>query len=161
MLEYLNTNFLDYANIKNIWYPFYYRPDKAKDGKEPVYACVTVDRKRAYFALKLKIDPKSWDMTKGAAKGNRDEINNINKYLDEVGTILANCYKELQVNRKILTAKAVKDLYLGVEKHYTYTLNRLMAYHNETAGKSLSFATPKHYEVTHAILPRSLNSGLM
>ena len=34
------------------------RPDKTKDGKEPIYAYVTVNRQRAYIALKQNVDPK-------------------------------------------------------------------------------------------------------
>ncbi|OJW16855.1 Arm DNA-binding domain-containing protein [Mucilaginibacter sp. 44-25] len=50
------------------------RPDIAKDGKEPIYAYVTVNRQRAYIALKQNVDPKNWDSGKGAAKVTRMKI---------------------------------------------------------------------------------------
>lgn len=59
------------------------RPDKVKDGKEPIYACVTVKRWRAYIALKQNVDSENWDGGKGAAKGNKDETKTINNYLEK------------------------------------------------------------------------------
>jgi hypothetical protein len=47
------------------------RPDKVKDGKEPIYACVTVNRQRAYIALKQNVDSKNWDSGRGAARETR------------------------------------------------------------------------------------------
>lgn len=133
------------------------RPDKAKDGKEPIYACVTVNRQRAYIALKQNVDPKNWDGGKGAAKGNKDEVKSINNYLEEVRLALGNSYKELQVKRKMLSAKAVKDLYLGEEAE-VYSLSRLITYHNETSTEDLKWSTLKHYYVTQRYLMKFLEA---
>lgn len=130
------------------------RPDKSKDGKEPIYACVTVNRQRAYIALKQNVDPKNWDGGKGAAKGNKDEVKSINNYLEEVRLSIGNCYKELQIKRKMLSAKAVKDLYLG-EDAEVYSLSRLITYHNETSTEDLKWSTLKHYYVTQRYLINS------
>jgi len=54
-----------------------------------------------------------WDFGKGAPKGTREESKQINAYLDEVRLALGNCYKELLLKGKLVTAKAVKNLYLG------------------------------------------------
>lgn len=43
---------------------FTIRADKVRDGKAPVYACVTVNRKRCYIALKQLVEVKSWDNVK-------------------------------------------------------------------------------------------------
>ncbi|UEG54917.1 site-specific integrase [Mucilaginibacter daejeonensis] len=131
------------------------RPDKAKDGKEPIYACVTVNRQRAYIALKQNVDPKNWDGGKGAAKGNKDEVKSINNYLEEVRLAIGNSYKELQIKRKMLSAKAVKDLYLGEEAE-VYSLSRLISYHNETSTEELKWSTLKHYYVTQRYLLKFL-----
>ena len=45
------------------------RPDKVRDGKEPIYACLTVNKQSAYIALKHNADPKNWDSGKETAKG--------------------------------------------------------------------------------------------
>ncbi|WP_414683506.1 hypothetical protein [Mucilaginibacter sp.] len=64
------------------------------------------------MALKQNVDPNNWDSGKGVAKGNKDEVKPINNYLEEVRLAIGSSYKELQLKRKILSAKAVKDLYL-------------------------------------------------
>jgi site-specific recombinase XerD len=131
------------------------RPDKVKDGKEPIYACVTVNRQRAYIALKQNVDPKNWDSGKGAAKGNKEEVKAINNYLEEVRIAIGNSYKELQLKRKMLSAKAIKDLYLGAEQE-VYALSRLFKYHNETSTEDLKWSTLKHYYVTQRYLVKFL-----
>jgi site-specific recombinase XerD len=133
------------------------RPDKAKDGKEPIYACVTVNRQRAYIALKQNVDPKNWDGGKGAAKGNKEEVKSINNYLEEVRLAIGNSYKELQIKRKMLSAKTVKDLYLG-EEAQVYSLSRLITYHNETSTDDLKWSTLKHYYVTQRYLVKFLEN---
>ncbi|WP_295793744.1 site-specific integrase [Mucilaginibacter sp.] len=133
------------------------RPDKVKDGKEPIYACVTVNKQRAYIALKQNVDPKNWDGRKGVAKGNKEEVKSINNYLEEVRLAIGNSYKELQIKRKMLSAKAVKDLYLG-EEAQVYTLSRLFTYHNETSTEDLKWSTLKHYYVTQRYLVKFLEA---
>jgi integrase len=133
------------------------RPDKSKDGKEPIYACVTVNRQRAYIALKQNVDPKNWDGGRGAAKGNKEEVKSINNYLEEVRLAIGNSYKELQIKRKMLSAKAVKDLYLG-EEAQVYSLSRLITYHNETSTEDLKWSTLKHYYVTQRYLVKFLEN---
>ncbi|TWR25495.1 site-specific integrase [Mucilaginibacter achroorhodeus] len=132
------------------------RPDKAKDGKEPIYACVTVNRQRAYIALKQNVDPKNWDSGKGAAKGNKDEVKSINNYLEEVRLAIGSSYKELQLKRKMLSARAVKDLYLGAEQE-VYSMSRLFTYHNESSTTDLKWSTLKHYYVTQRYLVKFLD----
>ena len=133
------------------------RPDKGKDGKEPIYACVTVNKQRAYIALKQNVDPKNWDGGKGAAKGNKEEVKSINNYLEEVRLAIGNCYKELQIKRQMLSAKAVKALYLGEESE-VYSLSRLITYHNETSTEDLKWSTLKHYYVTQRYLMKFLET---
>ena len=54
------------------------RADKAKDGKAPIYACVTVNKQRCYIALKQFTEVKSWDSAKSIARGNREEVKSLN-----------------------------------------------------------------------------------
>lgn len=82
-----------------------YRRVKSKGHAER--ACVTVNRQRAYIALKQNVDPKNWDGGKGAAKGNKEEVKSINNYLEEVGLVIGNIYKELGSNH---FGRAICDL---------------------------------------------------
>ena len=130
---------------------FTIRADKVKDGKAPVYACITVNRKRSYIALKQLVEVKSWDSAKGALKGNRNEIKSINNYLQEVRNSLTTCYQQLNLKGRMISADAIKDAFLRVEDA-VYTLSRLFEYHNETAASTLKESTLRHYYVTQRYL---------
>jgi integrase len=132
---------------------FTIKSDKARDGKAPLYAAVTVNKEKAFLALKQHIPVSLWDFGKGRAKGTRDEARLVNAYLEEVRLGLGNAYKELLLKGKIISAKTIKSMFLG-ETDEKLTLNRLMSYHNETAGRSLDPATMKHYLVTQRYLTK-------
>ncbi|MBL4674600.1 MAG: site-specific integrase [Mucilaginibacter sp.] len=134
------------------------RSDKVRDGKSPIYACITVNRQRSYIALKQSIDPAHWNSRKGAAKGNRSEIKAINHYLEEVRIAVGNCYKQMQLKGKLITASGVKSLYLGEDKD-VYTLSRLCEYHNEKETGAIKASTMKHYHVTQRYLSRFLKAN--
>lgn len=132
---------------------FTIRADKAKEGKAPIYASVTVNKQRCHIALKQVIDVKNWDTGKGVAKGNREEVKAVNNYLTQVRTALGNCYQQLQLKGKLLSAEAIKDAFLGTGEE-VYTLKKLIDYHNETAKSSLKWSTLKHYYVTQRYLEK-------
>ncbi|QQL50256.1 site-specific integrase [Mucilaginibacter ginkgonis] len=132
---------------------FTIKSDKARNGKAPLYVSVTVNKEKAYIALKETVSLAIWDFGKGGVKGTRDEARLINNYIEDVRLALGNCYKELLLKGKLITPKTIKSLFLG-EADETLTLNKLMAYHNETSGKSLDPATLKHYRVTQRYLTK-------
>lgn len=134
---------------------FTVRTDKEKDGRVPVYACVTVNRKRSYIGLKQMVDPKSWDAAQGVLRGNKEEVKTINSYLQEVRTAISTCYQQLQLKGKLVTADSVKDAFLGTHQDI-FTLSYLIEYHNETATATLKWSTLKHYYVTQRYLSKFL-----
>lgn len=74
---------------------FTIKQDKAKDGKAPLYASVTVNKEKSFIALKQKVSTAIWDFGNGAAKGNREESKLVAAYLGDVrqalGTPTRNC----------------------------------------------------------------------
>ena len=104
---------------------FTIRADKMRDGKAPVYACVTVNRKRGYIALKQLVEVKSWDNAKGVLKGSREEFRSINHYLQEVRTAIGTCYQQLSLKGRIVNAEAIKDAFLGTAEE-VHTLSSLV-----------------------------------
>jgi hypothetical protein len=92
---------------------FTIRGYQAKEGKAPLYAVVTVNKERVLIGLKQKVNVKNWDSGKGAPRGNREDVKQMNAYLGEVRLALGNCYKELQLKGRLPSASAVKSLYLG------------------------------------------------
>lgn len=130
---------------------FTIRIDKVREGKAPVYACVTVNRVRSYIALKQLVEVKSWENAKGALKGNREEFKSINNYLQEVRMPIETCYQQLNLKGKMISAEAIKDAFLGTAEE-VHTLSGLFEYHNETAASVLKWSTLKHYYVTQRYL---------
>jgi site-specific recombinase XerD len=135
---------------------FTMKSDKEKDGKAPIYASVTVNKEKCFIALKqLMVDVNIWDCGKGAAKGTKNEAKELNAYLDDVRLTLGNCYKDLQLKGKMISAKAIKSLFLG-EKDDVYTMSSLIKYHNETSTTDLKWSTLKHYYVTQRYIVKFL-----
>jgi len=130
---------------------FTIRSDKEKDGKSPIYACITVNRKKCFFAVKQNTDSKSWDMRKGACKGSKDEILAINGYLENLRRALGNIYQQMLLKGLYITPEAVRDAYFNKDVD-VYKLSDLFKYHNETALATIKPITLKHYFVTQRYL---------
>ncbi|MDB5135616.1 MAG: integrase [Mucilaginibacter sp.] len=126
---------------------FTLKPEKEKDGKAPLYLCITVNGKRAYIALQQKISPKSWDTGKGLGKSGSIEGKAINVYLEGVRASVTDTYKYLQLEKKVITAELVKSAWLrtGDDEH---TLDQISKYHNEMSAGVLAQGTMKNYYTT-------------
>lgn len=130
---------------------FLIRPDKLKEGKAPVYARITVNTDRVLIGLKQWIDPRSWDVKKGTGKGTKNETRSLNNYLSEVRTELGECYRELQLKKKAITAEDIKVTFLRVEE-IEHTLQLLFKFHNDKEKHKLSENTLSHYFTTQRYL---------
>ena len=109
---------------------FYLRKYKARDGKAPIYARITVDGQRTDIALKRDIDMENnWNSAKGMAKGKSEEIRILNTYLEQVRSRLTECYQEIQIKKKLVTAEAVKNKFCGFEEK-EHSLMSIFDYHN-------------------------------
>lgn len=134
---------------------FITRTNKAKDGLLPIYARVTVDGRRVEISLKRWIKPGDWNGSKGMAKGSREEIKSLNHYLDEVRARIMECYQEMQVQKRLITADAIKSMFLGTDQK-DFTLCKLVDYHNQTMRDTLAWGTMKNYFTTQKYIRRFL-----
>ncbi|MCR8558157.1 site-specific integrase [Mucilaginibacter sp. BJC16-A38] len=130
---------------------FLIRQDKLKDGKAPVYARITVNTERILIGLKEWVEPRSWDVRKGTGKGTKEETRSLNNYLSELRTELGECYRELQLRKKIITAEDIKITFLRTEET-EHTLSALFEYHNEKEKHKLNDNTLSHYETSQHYL---------
>ncbi len=134
---------------------FITRTNKAKDGLLPIYARVTVDGRRVEISLKRWIKPCDWNSSKGMAKGSREEIKSLNHYLDEVQARIMECYQEMQVQKRLITADAIKSMFLGTDQK-DFTLCKLVDYHNQAMRDTLTWGTMKNYFTTQKYIHRFL-----
>lgn len=127
---------------------FYLRKYKAtNDGKAPIYARITVNGSRIDLSVKRNIDPDNWNAKKGMARGSREEIVKLNKYLEQYRSGIVESYQQLLLQKKLITAELVKDKFTG-EDQAGFTLCKLMEYHNTEQLQVLEPGTMKNYYTT-------------
>lgn len=63
---------------------FWLKLSKAKYGKAPLYARITVNGKRAEISLKRKISIQDWSFSRNKVKGTKQPARIINDFLDQV-----------------------------------------------------------------------------
>ena len=89
------------------------------------------------------------------AKGSREEIKSLNHYLDEVQARIMECYQEMQVQKRLITADAIKSMFLGTDQK-DFTLCKLVDYHNQAMRDTLAWGTMKNYFTTQKYIHRFL-----
>lgn len=138
---------------------FITRSNKAKEGLYPLYARISVDGRRVEVSLKKFINPVNWNDAKGSAKGKSDEIRNLNTYLEQIRSRLTECYQELTVKKKLVTAVAVKNLFCGFEEK-EHSLMTIFDYHNVEMKTTLEWGTLKNYFTTRRYVEEYLKAHL-
>lgn len=129
---------------------FYVKRSKPlKNGDVPVYLRITVNSKGAEISLKRSINPKLWDTTRNKAKGNSDEANQLNDYLNSVRGQIYDHHKQMQESGRTITAKMLRNAFLGLgEKQWT--LKELFTEHNKNmamlVGKEYSPLTLQRFD---------------
>lgn len=127
---------------------FYLKKQKTNQaGKSPLYARITVNGKRIEISVKRSIEESNWNPVKGMAKGSREEITKLNKYLDQFKAGIVESYQQLLLQKKFITAELLKEKVTG-EDQAEFTLCKLMEYHNAEQVKVLEPGTMKNYYTT-------------
>lgn len=126
---------------------FYLNRQKTKDDHAPIYVRITVNGIRVNVSLKKTIHVDNWHVGKGMAKGKGEDIKNLNTYLEQVRSRIVECYQQLQLKRKLITAETVKNKFLGIEEP-EHSLMNLFDYHNENMKTILEWGTLKNYYTT-------------
>ena len=126
---------------------FIIRTNKARHGEVPIYARISVDSKRIEISLKYWINPDNWNQEKGLARGKNEEIRGLNTFLEQARSRLTECYQELLLKKKHITAEAVKNLFCGNEEK-DHSLLSLFNYHNTEMKTTLEYGTLKNYFTT-------------
>ena len=126
---------------------FILRMNKVRDGKAPVYARIVVNKTRCEVSLKKVVELKDWNQGRGVARAKSTELKLFNNYLEEVRGQIMESYRQLHLEKKLITAEGVKNLWLGNDKQ-EYTLNAIMEYHNVQMKEVLAYGTLKNYFTT-------------
>lgn len=115
--------------MKTFGLSFYLKKEKVrKDGTAPIYARITIDRKRAEFAIKRYINPNEWDENTGGTTGRRTEARELNAYMKAIQTRLYQHHRELLDRKEVCSALALKNALLGISDRGK-TLLEALDYH--------------------------------
>ena len=113
---------------------FYLKTKTSKDKTAPIYVRITVRGKRSEISLKKIVDRKKWNNDKGRLNGTGDQVRMINHFLSTVHQKIQEAYYHLIQNDISVTAKAIKNKYLGVSD-IRRGLLEVFHYHNSRIDK--------------------------
>lgn len=110
------------------------------NGEVPIVIRITLNGDRIEFNGKHSVHPDIWDQKTNRAVGKSAFAKSVNTYLDHVYIQLCDSMRDLE-NRGIkVTAKNVRDNYLGLMEEKVITLFSLYNEHNEKMTKLLNKA---------------------
>jgi site-specific recombinase XerD len=119
----------------------------AKEGFAPLVVRLTVDGVRTEISLKHRVPIAKWSSSKEQVSGTDSETKSLNNYIAEVRTELHNCYRKMQIDKKLITAVAIKQTFLGDDPDQK-SLMHVIDYHNKTMHEVLAWGTAKNYFTT-------------
>lgn len=136
---------------------FYLKKQKTTDqGKAPICARITVNGKRTEISLKRSIEVNAWDAKKSAARGSRQEVTELNRFLDRFKAKIIDTYQQMVLANDTIDGPAIRDRVMGTAQSGP-TLNFLMEHHNNQQQSKLAYGTMKNYYTTQGYLKRFLS----
>jgi len=142
--------------IKTFSIHFWINKSKRKDSNAPLYARITVEKKRVEISLKQMAPIEKWDKRSQQVKGRSFESKQINNYLEQCKAQLFNCYSDLKSRNELITAKKIKATFLGEDNDHK-SLIELVTYHNDKMQSKLKWGTLKNYYSTEKYLKKFLD----
>ncbi len=116
-----------------------------------VYVRVTVNGERAEISIKRSVERDRWDAAANRVRGNKEDAREINTLLDNTVLKLNKIYNKLLENGETITARRIKDIYLG-KNETKKTLLEAFADHNQMMasriGVDFSRSTYTRYSTT-------------
>ena len=138
---------------------FHLRKVNVRNEKLPVYARITINKKRIELSVKQMMNPGDWNEKIGLAKPVTEEYIQFNNYLEQLKSTYFACYREMVLQKKEITTESFRKAYYGEEEE-EYSLNKLMHYHNVDMKESVSWGTMKNYYTTQKYLEKFLKERL-
>lgn len=131
------------------------KSSKAKNGKAPLYARITLNGERIELSLQRRITLNLWDERKSRLRGSSAESIQVNNSLDRVYNKIYESFRQLQNENKLLKVGMIKARYLGADDSFK-KLSELLNYHTEHMKKVLKYGTMKNYYTTERYLYKFL-----
>lgn len=126
---------------------FWVKPTNEKVNQGIIYARITVNQRRVLVSLKRKISFDLWDSSKKKVKGTSSEAKQINHYLDSAKSQIFQCYQELNLKGKKISAQLIKATYLGEDEN-SKSLQDLIDYHSRKINNTHAEGSIRNYRVS-------------
>ena len=111
---------------------FYIRRDKTnKKGEAPVFMRLTINGERADASIKRFIEPHAWNSAKGKANEKSRGGKDLNLYLDAISANILRIQRDLELDKKEVSAQIILNRYLGKAQSDRHTLMEVFRAHNE------------------------------
>ncbi len=111
---------------------FYIRRDKLnKRGEAPVFMRLTINGERADASIKRFIEPHAWNSAKGKANEKCRGGKDLNLYLDAISANILQIQRDLELDKKEVSAQIILNRYLGKEQSDRHTLMEVFHAHNK------------------------------
>ena len=132
-------------------FSIYGKKNLNKDGQAPIHMRISVDGERSTVTVNRSIAESKWNSGAGKAKGNKEEIKELNDYLETVKRSIHDHQRDLLDRNKPITAESLRNAFLGLSEQ-KHTLVELFQYHNaemkEKVGEHFAAATLTRYDTT-------------
>ena len=122
----------------------------AKNGEVPIILRITINSQRVETTVNLKVALSDWNVVACKSMGSSRADNELNDRLDTIRLRVMQIYRQMEIDGKAITAKAILDEYQGKNTKEVVTLCELFEEHNERChqliGKGMSKATAERYD---------------
>lgn len=113
---------------------------------------LTINGERADASIKRFIEPHAWNSAKGKANEKSRGGKDLNLYLDAISANILRIQRDLELDKKEVSAQIILNRYLGKEQSDRHTLMEVFRAHNEKcralSGISLAPGTVIRYETS-------------
>lgn len=120
-----------------------------QSGLVPIYLRITVEGQRSEIAMSRQCEPSKWNTQSGRAKGSKEEIKQLNCFLDDTQNKILELHRQMNESDDLITAETLKNRFTG-KTGKTKTLITVFTDHNEKmrvlVGQEFEKSTLQRYE---------------
>lgn len=128
---------------------FYIRKSKmTKDNLIPIYIRITINGQRIDQSIQRFIEPSRWSSEAGRAKGNNQEIRQLNQYLDTLMSKVLRLEREMVQDNLVITYETFRQKWMGTQERPRMLMEIFQQHNDQLAaliGKEFSPATLERY----------------
>ncbi|NLX65831.1 MAG: site-specific integrase [Bacteroidales bacterium] len=121
-----------------------------KSGEAPVSMRITVNGQREEIRTKKSINPSLWNQAKERSRGRDRKSRDVNDYIESAQIRLSQLFTEMEQNGKTITAKILRNKFLGMDDEHRKMLIAFFNEHNEQCRKLIGIdyvdITVRRYE---------------